>query len=840
MMRGRWRPPVAAALSLAPLFQNRGRTVVSVLAIALGVALGYAVQLINRTAANEFAQALYTLSGEADLTVRGARAGFDEALYPVVARLPEVAVASPVIEVDARLPGRIDSLRVLGLDPFQVGRLQPALVPEGGERLDTLRSDTIFLSPAAADWLGLRRGDVLDVQVGLSQVRLQVAGLLAQGAARERLGVMDIAAAQWRLERIGTLTRIELRLRPGADIDALKAALQPRLPPGVFVERPRSTVESNLRLSRAYRVNLGVLALVALLTGGLLVFSTQALSVVRRRSELALLRVLGVTRGRMVRLLALESALIGVVGALLGLGVGHLLAAGVVQTVGADLGAGFFAGVQPQLRTDLAGLALFFCAGVLAALAGGMLPALEAARAQPAQALKAGDAQSAYGALRSPWPGVVFTLAGAALTRLPPVEGLPLFGYCAIALLLIGAITLMPWVAARLFAVLPLPRAAWAALAVAQMRGAAAQAGVSLASIVAAVGLLVSMSIMVASFRISLDQWLHRMLPADVYLRAGSAGDTGFLDEAVQKAIARMPGVQRVEFLRAQQVLLDPTRPRLTLLARDLPPARAATVLPLVMPALEPLPSDPPPIWITEPVADLFALRPGSRIEVPLAGRKVSFTVAGVWRDYARQNGALLIDRALYVKLTGDRLATDAGLWLLPDASPAQFEHAMRVAIPESRQIELSDPGEIRRLSLSIFDRTFAVTYALEICALVIGLFGLSSSIAAQVLARRREFGMLRHIGMTRRRIAAMLATEGVLAGTLGLAIGLALGWLISLILVHVVNRQSFHWSMSLHVPWGALALFAAVMLLLASATAVLSGRHAMGGDVVRAVKEDW
>ena len=829
-----------ASILLAPLWQKKGRILLSVIAIALGVALGYAVQLINRTAANEFGQALYTLSGDADLTVRGARAGFDEALYPPIARLPEVAVASPALEVEAHLPGRDEPLRLLGLDAFRAGRLQPGLVGDGGDRLDTLRSDTVFLSRSAAQSLGLEPGAVLRVQVGLDDVELRIAGLLSADATQPRLAVMDIAAAQWRLHRLGRLTRIDLRLRPGVDVTAFKERLQRTLPPGVYVQRPRSTVESNLRLTRAYRMNLNVLALVALFTGALLVFSTQVLSVLRRRGELALLRVLGVTRARMLGLLAMESALVGTIGAALGLVAGHLLAVATVATVGADLGAGFFSGVKPQLRLDATALVTFFAAGVLAALAGGLLPALEAARAQPAPALKAGDEQVSYIRIQSPRAGLLLMLAGGVSAQLPALGGLPLFGYGAVALLLVGAIVLVPWISARVFAALPLPRGVPGALALAQLRAASAQAGIGLAAVVAAVGLMIAMAIMVASFRDSLDSWLHRMLPADLYLRAGSAGDTGFLDQTAQEAIAQLPGVRRVEFLRAQQVLLDPSLPRVTLLARDLDAAQAEAVLPLVTIPVRPGPGEPHSIWITEMVADLYRLRPGARVEVPLAGHNTAFTVAGVWRDYARQNGALLIDRAVYVALTHDRLATDVALWLAPGVTAEQVQAALRDRLPGSERIEVALPDEIRQLSLSIFDRTFAVTYALEGCAILIGLVGLSTGVAGQVAARRREFGVLRHIGMTRRQIGVMLACEGLLSSALGLAVGLIPGWLISLILVHVINRQSFHWSMELHMPWGLLALLALALLLLATLTAAVSGRQAMGSEVVRAVKDDW
>jgi putative ABC transport system permease protein len=834
------RPVYPVPILLAPLWQKKGRVLVSVIAIALGVALGYAVQLINRSAANEFGQALYTLSGDADLTVRGARAGFDEMLYPPIARLPEVAVASPALEVEARLLGRDEPLRLLGLDVFRAVRLQPGLVREGSDRIDTLRSDTVFLSHSAAQSLGLDPGAMLRVQVGLDDIELRVAGLLSDERAQPRLAVMDIAAAQWRLHRLGRLTRIDLRLHPGVDVAAFQERLQRTLPAGVYVQRPQSTVESNLRLTRPYRVNLDVLALVALFTGALLVFSTQALSVLRRRSELALLRVLGITRARMLKLLATESVLVGAIGAVLGLVAGHLLAVAVVAKVGTDLGAGFFSGVEPQVQLDITALVMFFGAGILAALAGGVLPALEAARAQLAPALKAGDEQVPYRRIQSPRTGLLLMLAGGVSAQLPAMGGLPLFGYGAVALSLVGAIVLVPWISARAFAALPLPRNVAGALALAQLRAHSAQAGIGLAAVVAAVGLMIAMAIMVASFRDSLDAWLQRMLPADLYLRTGAAGDTGFLDRASQEAIARLPGIRRIEFLRAQQVLLDPSLPRVTLLARDLDAARAEAVLPLIVPPVRPGPGEPPSMWITEIVADLYRLRPGARVEVPLAGRSAAFTVAGVWRDYARQNGALLIDRAVYIALTADHLVTDAALWLAPGVAPGQVQAALRSALPHGERIEVALPDEIRQLSLGIFDRTFAVTYALEGCAILIGLFGLSTGVASQVAARRREFGVLRHIGMTRGQIKAMLACEGLLSSALGLAVGLIPGWLISLILIHVINRQSFHWSMELHMPWALLSLLALALLLLATLTAAVSGRQAMRNEVVLAVKEDW
>ena len=825
---------------LAPLAQHKGRLAVSVLAIALGVALGYAVQLINAVALAEFSQAVRSLSGEADLEIRGPRGGFDELLYARIARLPQVAVASPVLEVSAKLPGRQESLRVLGLDAFRAATMQPGLIGNApADLLELLRSDAVFLSPAAADGLGVKAGDALTVQVGLAEVRLRVAGLLHAGI-RERLGVMDIAAAQLALDRLGSINRLDIRLRPGADAGAVQASVQAGLPPGLIVESPQSDVQRNASLSRSYRVNLNVLALVALFTGGFLVFSAQALSVVRRRSQLALLRVLGVTRGGLARMLLAEGALIGVIGAAIGLVAGYLIAALVLAHFGADLGAGQFRGLHPDLHAEPWASALFFILGVLVAAGGSLAAALDAARAAPAQALKAGDEQSAFARLQPAWPGLALIALGAICTTPGPVGGVPLFGYAAIALMLVGTLALMPRLATGVFSRLPRPRGTGARLALAQLQGAPGQAAVSLAAIVASFSLMVAMAIMVASFRLSLDAWLDRVLPADLYLRSGLFGDSGFLSPADEARIAALPGVRRAEFLRIQQLLLAPDKPRVTLFARSLDRSDAGRQLPLEGGSLVPRAGEPPPLWASEAMVDLYGYALGKVVEVPIAGRMQRFTVAGIWRDYARQHGTLIIERDLYVALSGDRNSNDVALYLAPGAGAKALEAAIRERVPGGANLEFGDRGVIRARSLNVFDRTFAVTYALEAVAVIIGLFGLSSSFGALVLSRSREFGMLRHIGMTRREIGAMLAAEGALVSALGLALGLALGWVISLVLIQVVNRQSFHWSMELHLPWGLLALLAGALLAFATLTALASGRRALGVDVVRAVREDW
>jgi putative ABC transport system permease protein len=800
----------------------RARAVLSVLGIALGVALGYGVHLVNRAAVGDVAAAVRALAGEADLEVRGGRSGFADSLYPQIAKVPGVAIASPGLELEAGIAGGARTIRIVGIDALRDAALHGVLHSE------LLKPDTVLLSTGAAQLAG---GPALRLIVGQKTVSLRVAGTVEMPGV---VALTDLSTAQWRLQRLGELNKVEVRLARGAEASAVQARISALLPPGVFVSRLSDIEESSGYPSRAYRVNMNVLAMVALFTGGFLVFSAQALEVTRRRAEHALLRVLGMRRREIARLILTEAGVLGIAGSLLGLAFGYGLAYAALRAFGGDLGAGAFRGVFPQIGFSFLPALLYFLGGVLVALAGAFVPALDAARTPAAQALKAGDEQAIFQRVRA-WPGVMLVAAGALLAQLGPVRGIPVFGYASIACLLVGSIALMPVVSGLVFRAELSPRSPVLALALAQLRGAPGQAAVSLAAIVASFSLMAAMAVMVASFRESVDRWLDSVLPAQLYLRTTYAGETGYVEPEFQRRLLALPMIARVDFLRSARITLDPARPPVVVIARD----RAALAFPLASARYERMPDDPPAVWVSEAISDFYGFRPGERIVLPLAGKREALVVVGVFRDYARQHGAILIDRSDYVALTGDRRVNDGALWLAPGASPADAMQAIR-KLPGAAQLEIAAPGEIREASLRIFDRSFAVTYAMEAVAVLVGLFGLSSSLGAIVLARRREFGMLRHLGLTRLQIRGMLAAEGGLLALLGALAGLVTGAAISLVLIFVVNRQSFNWSMELHPPYAFLAALMALLVALAILTAVLSGQEAMGMGPVRAVREDW
>ena len=411
----------------------------------------------------------------------------------------------------------------------------------------------------------------------------------------------------------------------------------------------------------------------------------------------------------------------------------------------------------------------------------------------------------------------------------------------SVACLLLGGIACVPaGVAALLGGVAP-PRHALALLAVERARHQRHTATIAVAGVVASLSLAVALTVMVASFRESVTQWLDTVLPADLYVRAAAgAGDATTLPDAMPRRAAAIPGVERAESQRVVQLQLDVGKPAVVLIARGLPEPEKN--LPLVGELVD-APAGTTAVYVSEAMVDLYGARPGSTLALPLAGAPRVF-VRGVWRDYARQHGAIAIARADYLRLTADTRINDLAIWLAPGADAARLQQELRALAGElgldGALLEFASAGEIRTLSLRIFDRSFAVTYWLQAVAIAIGLFGIAASFSAQVLARRKEFGLLAHLGLTRAQVLAVVAVEGAVWTAAGALLGLLLGLAVSIVLVKVVNPQSFHWTMDLLLPWGRLGLLCAAVMLAGTATAWLAARSASGRQLALAVKEDW
>ncbi|MBS0450985.1 MAG: ABC transporter permease [Proteobacteria bacterium] len=839
------------------------RNAAAVVAVMLGVALAFSVQLINASALDEFASAVRSVNGQPDLELRAAQGGFDEQLFARIATHPQVALASPVLETQVQLlgdAGKRTPLRVLGVDSLALPEIAPALSPrpaEGADRLALFAPGQVFLNAAARTSAG-KDATTIQVQAGTHTFTLQVAGSVSAGGSA--LAVMDIGAAQDLFERAGQLSRIDIRLRPGADRAAFARALEQSTgwPAGLRLVEPGDSAQRVSNLSRAYRVNLTVLALVALFTGAFLVFSVLSLGVAKRAQQFALLGVLGLTPRQRLVLTLLESGVLGVVGSVAGIALGTALALLALHLLSGDLGGGYFPGVAPSLRWSSTSALIYAALGLLAALVGGWWPARAAQALPEASTLKGlGAASTAPGSALARWLGLAMMAAGALLALAPPIFGVPIAAYLAVGFLLVGGISTLPVLIGALYdrlargvsgRVLPM-------LAVERARRMRGNAAVAVSGVVAALSLAVALTVMVASFRESVSRWLDAVLPAQLYVRTAGSGssaagalDAAAFEPAFVQAAARIPGVQRIGTLRTRALLLDSSRPALTLISRSFDHGEAARSLPLVGEYVAPPPGTIG-IYVSEAVVDLYGARPGQVFDAlanafPSAGSSPRFFVAGVWRDYVRQFGAITMDARDFERLTGERGVSDIALWLGPGASESQVQSSIRALAAEqlgsADLVEFASVGAIRANSLRIFDRSFAVTYWLQAVAIAIGLFGIAASFSAQVLARRKEFGLLAHLGFTRGQILRVVAGEGMAWTAIGALAGLALGLAVALILVHVVNPQSFHWTMDLMLPWLRLAILCAAVLVAGTLTAWLAGRAAASRDAVMAVKEDW
>lgn len=846
-------------LSLAEWRHHPWRHGVALLAVVLGVALASSVQMINASALAEFAQAVRSVNGQPDASAAAVGPdGLDDALHGRLVLDPAVAMASPVLELDTRgwrdgadepatapvtpqpaLRQRGVALRVVGVDALTIASVAPDLLPRpdasrpDGGRSDFLATDAAWLNPAALQALGVQAGDTLVLPASTGPQRFTVAGRVA--AAGRPLVVIDIAAAQAAFGRVGRLTRIDLRLQPGTDAAGWTTATA--LPNGVRWATADDAVQRVSNLSRAYRVNLGVLALVALLVGGFLVYSVVALSVAQRTPAFALLGVLGMAARDRRALVLGESAVVGLLGSALGLAAGAGLAALALRLLGGDLGGGYFGGGAPALAWPPVALTACFVLGTAAALAGAWFPGRQAEALAPAQALKGLGTQAAGNA--PVWPGLALLVAGGLLALLPPIGGLPLAAYAAVAALLAGGVVLVPAAVQALLARQGRSASPVLLLALRRARFARQTASATVAGVVASLALSVAITVMVASFREAVSTWLDSALPADLYARvAGTGGDPLFLPPTLLQQAAALPGVARTVTTRQLQLVTDPRQPALALLAR--PVDADGRSLPLLG-EVAPLPAGATGVWVSEPASARHGWQPGQAITLPLPGApQARFVVRGIWRDYARQFGAVAIDLADYQRLTGDRRVNDLALWLAPGAAPAAVEAALQQAAGPALPLEIASTAGLRALSLKIFDRSFAVTVYLQAVAIGVGLVGVAASLSAQVLARRKEFGLLAHLGLTRRQVIALVGAEAAAWLAAGALIGVVLGLAMAVVLVHVVNPQSFHWTMPLAIPAGRLAALAGTVLAAGVTTALWSARRAAGRSAVMAVKEDW
>ena len=810
------------------LVRHGWQTGLSVLGIALGVAVVVAVDLANQSARRAFELSMETLTGRASHHIVGGPTGFDEALYTRLRVERGLRAAAPVVEGLVEVGG--ETMRLLGVDPLAEGGTGRRLAGPDGAAIRRLLTepDTVLLSRGAAGRLGVGAGDPLTLEVAGRSRTVRVAGLVEprRAGAGSDLLVADIATAQEVLDRLGRLDRIDLFLpeASGGRLDALRQAL----PEGVRVETAAARRGAALELTRAFQTNLTAMSLLALLVGGFLIYNTMTFSVLRRRPLLGGLRVLGLTGRGLFGLVLAEALLIGAVGTAVGLAAGTVLGEGLVRLVTRTVNDLYFVLTVTDLLWTPAAYLKGAALGLGVTAVAAALPAREAAVTSPHAAQRRAEVEQRT-RRGLPWllaAGAVLALSGLALLAIP--RGGLAAGFSGLFLLVLGAACVVPW------AVVGLGRAAagpftrlfggLGGLAARGLVASLSRSGVAITALAVAVSATVGMGVMVSSFRLTVDDWLHQILQSDLYVsapaRSSSRAEGAVTPELVER-LRRTEGVAGLSLRRAVEVK-GPDGP-VALLAWDLvPESRPPRVKAAVPDAWQALRAGRA-VWVTEPYAYHHGVGPGDEVVLYTDRGDQAFPVAAVYYDYGSDRGRLAMARGLYRQWWDDPAVSSVGVHLAPGAAPeAVLGRVRELAAGFPQRLRVRSNRAVREASLEIFDRTFAITRVLRTLAVAVAFVGVLSALMALQLERAREHAVLRATGVTPGQLFGMVGAQtglmGLAAGLLALPLGLGMAQ----VLIHVINRRAFGWSIETVVAPGLLVEAVA----LAVGAALLAGLY--------------
>jgi putative ABC transport system permease protein len=846
---GRWR-------------EQPGRLILSLFAVALGVALGLAIHLVNRSALSEFSDAIALVNGQAQRQVTSTTGALDDRVFDAVVQLPGIAAASPIIETTVDIQNR--KVKLIGLDLFRAAAITPELVfiadtlpSRSNDNLSGFSVDQIYLSAAALSALQKKIGDTVAVAIGTVSHEFVIAGRLSQVPSGQVIATTDIASLQWRfatagVEWLGKITRIDLKMDESVEKkstdDALKAVLKAEsqsYKTQLRIDTPQAATQRMSNVSRAYRVNLAVLGTVALVVGGFLVFSTMALMAQRQIADAAVLSLLGLSALKIKRFMLMQGLAIGLLGSILGIAMGLGLAQAFLTLLGGDLGGGYFNGSTPRLSFTPLDLALFGTLGIGVSIAAAWPAANQLVRSteNPTTVLSGMYLINQPGQIKSA-PirqklAVITTCIGLAVIalNLPAIYDLPIGGFAAMGLLLIAGIAMVPWLTqgganallGKFGEKLWAKPALW--LGAHRLGRYPHTVSTALAGIVASVALASAMAIMVHSFRDSVNTWLGNILPADLYIRSSAK-----LLITDQERIRATLGVERADFLRAQEISMRDDLPKVALIGRSFQSKNINEMLPLVGTSSKPPAIDKNTIEVfgSEAMVDLYGWKQGTTIVSPLGGD--NWFIAGIWRDYGRQHGAIVVSLENLSRITGQATASDIAIWLTPGVASESVVKEIKT-LPQLTQAEARSSEAIRAISLKIFDRSFALTYVIETIAILVAIFGVASTYAGEALSRKKEFGTLAHLGVQPSTVSLQIVFEAFLAITLAVIWGALLGIALAWILVRRINPQSFHWSMDFAWPTSMLFFSAVLLIALGIVSALLAYRSSLKASPVLAIK---
>jgi|APTNR8051073442_1049403.scaffolds.fasta_scaffold01107_10 putative ABC transport system permease protein len=830
---------------LRPLLKERLRSVLAITGVALGVAVMLAIQMANQGALRGFSAAIDAVSGKAALEISAPPLGIDESILPSLSWLRQYGVAAPVIEADvtAEIAGQKVMLRVIGVDALRDPALRDyaladAAATASGMQLMTFleKPRSLVLAGAFAARYGLGAGDEIKIIAGDQFAMCTIASVVGtaggSGLAAQSIAIMDIGNAQELLGRPGRIDRLELRLNDGQNVDGVERVLREKLADSLSVQRPQRRGAAVEKMLAAFHFNLTMLSGIALVVGLFLIYNTVAVAVMTRRQEIGMLRTLGVTRLQVLGCFAGEAALLGFAGALLGVPLAKLLAEGAIRLTATTVDTLYVSTAAKVPGLDWTHWAMALGVALPLAILAALIPALEAAGVPPVAAIRGqmADARVRRGAWRS-WTGAVgFSIAGFVAAQQPAVGGLPLWGYFACGAAIIAMALLVPMILAivakgsrrlfgRLFGI-------EGKLACGQIQASTQRLSISVAALAVSLALTVAIAVMVGSFRTTVLYWVNQSMGADLYVRPGtpprSANPPAF-SQATLNALKSHPAVETFEGYRAMDL---PFRDRIVKLGTSdfevlLAHPRLALKTSGDSASIIRQARAEGQILVSESFTLRFGLSEGSTFELRTQQGLETFRIAAQFYDYSNDSGSILMDRPVFERCFGLGAPTHVAIYLKSGSNADAVREEMLRSLDPAAFIAIFTNVGLRGEVLRIFDSTFAITWALEIISVLVAMAGVAATMLTLVLERREEILLLRIAGADASQVRRMLLIESGLIGAVSQGLGLCVGLLLSLVLIHVINPQSFGWSIRLHTPWSFLAA-ATVLTVLATMLAGL------------------
>ncbi|MEQ1833795.1 MAG: FtsX-like permease family protein, partial [Candidatus Eisenbacteria bacterium] len=619
------------------------------------------------------------------------------------------------------------------------------------------------------------------------------------------------------------------------------------LPAEARAELPRARTQQVENLVRAFSLNLLALSFIAIFVSTFLIFNAVALAVVRQRRDIGVLRALGLTRRQVVTVFLTEGLVLGASGGVLGAALGALFANLALQQVGRTLSVLYLVGEATKLRIDAGTLLTGTAIGVVSALVSAFAPALEAAATPPGATLREGSGIEArrppYGRLGLAGLGTLLLAGGVSAWTI--AARAPAGGFVAAFLVLAGFSLLAPlWTLLAERVASPLARrfGIAATLGARAVRETAARGSVVIAAVMVAVGMLVALSVMVGSFRSTVDTWITQSLRGDLYVEPvghRASQHATALPPALVTGASALPGVVAVDTYRGSSITLDGLLAMVIgidfAVQRDhgrLQFVNGEDARVVLGRALR-----DGGVVVTESFAHRHRVTTGGALVLPTPAGEVSVAVEGVFYDYSSDAGAVMMDRALYARLWRDDRTESLALYLEPGRDPDAVRTAfLRLAGP-GVLLHVTPNQALRKRVLLVFDETFAITWVLQTIAVFVSVLGVISTLTTLVLQRRRELAVLRAAGALRGQVRTLVLVESAVLGAAGSALGCLAGYVLALLLVHVINRQFFGWSIRMDVEPRIFVQAIVLMTVTATLAGFVPARLATGRATAAALR---